>query len=554
MRLWPRRRVYVDDLPRTHDLRFGGLFVLAFLVLIAGLYVLGYLAAGNRLPVGTKIAGIDVGGMKQGEASTTLQDVLAPRLERRITVTVLDHTFSVYPQRAGMTFDLEATISAGLDGSSWDPRHMLHVLAGGESLKPVVDVDKHELNATLRHIAAVVDRRPVDAVVSFQSGAPELTYAQEGRALDFARSGQRLEAALIAGDDKVSLPLDNVDPAVSSGAGSRFLRTVASTAVSSPVSIRVAGTHVVLRPRTFVSSLRSETRDGRLRLSVEPTRLLDRSQSLIRALPYHPVNAAIAFRDGRPRVDPSRSGVSIAAPAWARAVLKAVGRTGAARHAPVHFSPDPPPFTTADARMLRLRKPVAAVAVPLARRDVTGGQQAADQLDGALVEPRATFSFLGRVSSGDTAAQSLVASAVYRAALTAGMSDVQRTPDPGRLRGVADGMDALVQPASSDLSWQNSTPYGVYVHSWVTRATVHVQLWSSPYWAVRLATSGRYDVTRPQVQRDMTPGCVPRRGAAGFAVDVTRTSAHRGQPRRVETYHSSYPARDAVVCRRRGGT
>ncbi|MBA2772792.1 MAG: hypothetical protein H0U36_01920, partial [Nocardioidaceae bacterium] len=70
MRLWPRRKVYVDDLPKTHDVRFATVFLVGFAVLVAALYGVGYLLAGDRLPADTRVAGVDVGGMRAGAART----------------------------------------------------------------------------------------------------------------------------------------------------------------------------------------------------------------------------------------------------------------------------------------------------------------------------------------------------------------------------------------------------------------------------------------------------------------------------------------------------
>jgi len=152
-----------------------------------------------------------------------------------------------------------------------------------------------------------------------------------------------------------------------------------------------------------------------------------------------------------------------------------------------------------------------------------------------------------------------VASAAYRAALVAGMSDLERTPHSFYSPAFADGMDALVESPSVDLQWRDATPYGVYVRSWVSPvagggASVHVQLWSSPYWQVSVRTSNRFHVMPPRVRQVTTPGCTPRNGVGGFDVDVTRTSTRPGKPRVVEKVHTSYRPLDTVVCRRPAST
>ena len=55
MRLWPRRKVYVDNLPKTHDLRFMLVFVVGLAVIFGSLYAVGYAVAGDKLPNGTRV-------------------------------------------------------------------------------------------------------------------------------------------------------------------------------------------------------------------------------------------------------------------------------------------------------------------------------------------------------------------------------------------------------------------------------------------------------------------------------------------------------------------
>lgn len=68
MRSRERRRVYDDDLPKTHDVRYGFLFLFGVVGILVGLYAIGYFAAGNKLPWGTAIGGVDVGGMTPSQA------------------------------------------------------------------------------------------------------------------------------------------------------------------------------------------------------------------------------------------------------------------------------------------------------------------------------------------------------------------------------------------------------------------------------------------------------------------------------------------------------
>ena len=83
-----------DDGPDREDA--GGRVVLALvlgLALLTGcVYVGAYVAAGDKIPVGTQVAGIDIGGHKPTTAVEELRDGLAGRADTPFTVTVNGHT------------------------------------------------------------------------------------------------------------------------------------------------------------------------------------------------------------------------------------------------------------------------------------------------------------------------------------------------------------------------------------------------------------------------------------------------------------------------------
>jgi hypothetical protein len=166
MRLWPQRRVYLDNLPKTHDIRFLLVFVIGLVVVFASLYGVGYAVAGDKIPNGTRVAEIDVGGMKPAEAEQSLEQELDPRLDKTIKATVSGETYKIDPRQAGLQFDYEATLAEAAGGSAWDPRHMLHVLMGGDDLEPVVVVDDEMLARSLKKIDNQVEQKPVASTTS----------------------------------------------------------------------------------------------------------------------------------------------------------------------------------------------------------------------------------------------------------------------------------------------------------------------------------------------------------------------------------------------------
>jgi vancomycin resistance protein YoaR len=551
MRLWPRKQVYLDDLPKTHDLRFAALFLILFLALLGAVYAVGFFVAGDRLARGASVAGVDIGGMRGEEARTELQDRLVPRLSQPIKVTVSGRSFTVDGEQAGLSFDVDATVQQGLGSSRWDPTHMLDVVMGGHAIDPVVTVDDARLNRVLSRLARAVEVKAVNARVLFGRGQPRVAAGHDGVQLDFARAGVALQTAVLDGVEEVTLPVHSVPAGVSVAEARRFADGAAARAVSGPVRIRVADVTRTVGIGVFAPTLRTVADGGNLKLTLDETALSQRSRAILATLPHHPANARIEFRKGRPVIIPSTSGVSVSAPDWAAAVLHAAQQPQGSRLAGAQVTPDAPTFTTFDARRLKIDRRLTSVSLPVPRQvDLSAVNRAATRLDGALLRPRADFSFLSRVGARDPAASTLLASAAYDAAFRAGMENIFRSAPSVAVVGAEPGLDAVVARAT-ELAWVNQTPYGVYVHATVSsgsRPEVTVALWSHPFWNVSVRSTGRYNVVPAGTTRITVPGCQPRRGVDGFDVDVSRTLSRPGQKARIERTHSHYASADAVVC------
>lgn len=558
MRLWPRRKVYIDDLPKTHDLRFGLIFGVGLVLVFGALYGVGYAVAGNKLPAGTTVAEVDVGGMSPDEARTVLQEQLAPQLQRPIKATLGGKTYSLDPQRAGLTFDIDATLDAALGGSAWDPRHMMHVLTGGDELPPVVDLDDAELADKLKRVADGVERKPADSTVSFKTGKAEVTYGHAGRILDYQRCGDRLVEALVSGGDEVSLAIEDVQPRITTLKATKFADSVGRRALRAPIRIKVADSSITLKPREFGPALVARPRHRDLRLDVDQDKLAERARDSLRQLPHRPVDARIRFRGDRPVVVPATSGVTVAVDDLSDAVLRAATKKGAKRVARADATPDNPRLSTQDVRMLQIRERIAAATQRLKVSDLSSDPRTGlRRLDGALIRPDQSFSFLRRVATGRSPADSFVASMTYGAGFHAGLDIPEHTPARIYSGTFAPARDAHIEPPATDLVLHNTSPYGVYVRAYVetngrggsASRVAHVEMWSTKFWTVKARTSGRYNDTKPEVVKNSRRSCVPREGRAGFDVDVIRVLVRDGH-KRSERTHASYASLDEVRCSR----
>ncbi|WP_300464408.1 hypothetical protein [uncultured Nocardioides sp.] len=103
----------------------GGRAVVVALAAVVLLLGGGYAAAGafasDRVPRGTTVAGVAVGGQTPAQARSTLKTELADRVDAPISVSVDGRSVEVDPAEAGLSFDLDASVEAAGGGSSWAP-------------------------------------------------------------------------------------------------------------------------------------------------------------------------------------------------------------------------------------------------------------------------------------------------------------------------------------------------------------------------------------------------------------------------------------------------
>ncbi|WP_199285560.1 VanW family protein, partial [Saccharomonospora iraqiensis] len=213
-------------------------------------------------------------------------------------------------------------------------------------------------------------------------------------------------------------------------------------------------------------------------------------------------DARLTVVDGAPSVQPSAAGTRID---WTRTLDRLVraAATPGRRMITVAYAPVPPSVSTADVRALGVREVVA--------RFTTGGfvdavrpnlRAAARAVDGTLVRPGATFDLEEHtgprtrsrgyvraplredgtgpetIGGGVNQFTSTLVNAVHRA----GITDVERTPQPHPLDRYPAGRDAVSlagDGSTVDFSFTNDAPTAVFLRAWVGDSTVTVEIWGS---------------------------------------------------------------------------
>jgi vancomycin resistance protein YoaR len=525
------------------------LIVLVMLVLVAGGWVAAYAGANGKVPRGTLVAGVDIGGRDRDGAAAALAHGLRVQGEQPITVSVGTVTAQVEPADAGLSIDYAATVAKALGPRSWDPRRLWRYYGGGDEVTPVVHVDYRRLDALLDALDQRAGQPARDAGISLAGGRIALTKPQNGVQIDHDHAREALVDTYRAGQRSVRLPLLLSQPDVDEADLDTALATIANPAVAGPVTLTFAGSQVTLQPRQYADLLSLVDDDGSLALHVDSAGLA----SLVdpAAQDSEPVDATVALENGAPTVVKAVPGRSYDEAGVTAAFTRAVTAEGAARTVAVRGAKTRAAFTSQDAARLGVREPVASYTVPVPSTVGPSFVAAVGRLSGTLLRPGDTFSFNGRVGVVPGSGTRL-ATATWNAGFLAGLTDLARSPSPTYTDGLPEGRDALVD-AAHDLQLRNDTLYGVLLSArYVPGAPgqVTVDVWSTKELEVSATTGARYAPTPRTTVPSADPACVASAGADGFTVDLVRTVTRvaDGTPVRSDTVTTTYQPEQAVVC------
>ena len=529
------------------------------LALLTGIgYAGAYLVAGDKIPVGTEVAGVDIGGHRPASAVEALRAGLSGRASTPFTVTVNGHTQQVRPGKVGLGVDYAASVRAAGATRSWRPSKLWDYYTSGSTFQPVVRLDQAKLGRLLQRLDAADGRRPRNGSVVFGRHTFVVRQPRTGLVLDPRAAGSAFWSAYLSDDPSVQLPMASTEPMVDSQAIQRFVHSFANPAVSSSVTLHLGRSVVRLQPGDYARLLGTRRVGHELRPTVRAGAVATVARrSMGGRGPDRPRGATVALVDGRPHVVPARAGLSFAADDIGSALLRAIRspqRTAKVRSTVARAS-----FTTTDARHLGIRHSVASYTVHLPRGRADSLLAAARRIDQTVIRPGGTFSLRGRLgpATPEGSSGSALATAVFNAAWLGGLPVTAHTVATSYDGSAPVGRDASLRDGQ-DLAFANRSPYGVLVSVDTTRPTAShggsltVSLWSTPRWSVTSTHSGRAHVEHPRLVIRHGRRCRGQDGRDGFSVTVTRSIAPKGSTvtGRTTSYTVRYAPVARVVCRR----
>lgn len=529
---------------------------------------------GDKVPTGTVVAGVQIGGMGTDEAVEELRTGLADEVEAPVVLTLGDRETSISSAEAGLAFDAQSTVD-GLTGFAVDPRVLLGHFTGLGAYEPVRSVDEPSLHSAIESAEEELVTGPVDGAIEFSGSTPRVTDPVEGTRIDIPETAELVVEDWLVSTNPIEVVAEPVPPTIDDEAVATAQSEIVAPLTSGPVTVQVGETEAELQVEQLTEAATIEPVDGVLTLSMDGDLLAEQVLASGAEVGSEPVDARITLRDGGPYIVGSEPGVTLDPASLATSVAEAA--TSDERVAVAEVVEEEPEFTTEDAQELGVLEVVSEISTPLTSDDVRTQNlvNGTALVTGTLVLPGEQFDLAaelgpiteenGFVSSGvvengfnSTAlggGVSQLSTNMFNVGWDAGMEDIEHRPHSKYFDRYPAGREATLwvdedNPENSiDMVWENNTPYGVLVEAWVADGEVHTRLWSTPYWDVVTEEVGPYDVSPPQDVVNDSPSCVPEYGGVnGFSITVSRERSHGDEVLPRDEYEWTYSPHHRVTC------
>ena len=546
------------------------------MLLMGFLYGVGWVATGVWLPANARIGGVAVGGMTPPEAAEALRAALASKADEDVVLRHGKQRFPLDPVELGLVLDVEKSVQAAGGNRSLNPFDMAALLAGERDTDLVVRADEQAVNDAVARIAKDLDRKVVEAQISFPDGKPVPRKPVAGLLVQRKATAQAIKHAYLVAKAPTPVPTSRIEPAVDQAALDQAMKEFGAPAVSAPVVLRAGGEKYELPVSAFAPALVVRVEGGALKPYLDPDALAKPLTDSATGIGQKAVNARIDIVDGKPKIYPGKPGVGLQPKEMARKLLPVLTRSGDQRLVAINTEVVEPEFTTEEAEQLNIKTKMGEFTThfPYAEYRNINQRRAAELIDGTVLQPGETFSLnsiVGRrtkengfvkgfVISGGVFREELgggvsqVATTVYNAAFFAGLEDVEHHPHQFYIDRYPVGREATVYYGKLDLRFRNNTKNGVLVKASLTPSTpasqghMHVELWGTKVWDIQAGLSAKRDFTKPKKRHDDSDECVPSEPARGFKVDVYRHFERNGKRVKTETDHVRYSPTPEVIC------
>lgn len=571
-----------QDLERGRGGRGRGLLALLFVLLVlGGLYVGAASYFGDRVPAGTTVGGVAVGGLTDQEARAAIERRVADRAAQPVRVTAASKRATLRPADSGLAVDYDESL-AGLTGFSLDPRDVIAHVRGGTARDLVTDVDEDALRAAVDTAAKTFDKKAVEGTVAIKDGAVRTTRSSTGLQVD----RDDLVGQVSQGwptTTTYAARTKTLEPTLEQAEIDRFVSDELEPLTTGPVTVTTTDPKAKGAARTvsfpvaakdLLAAVSIKDSKGTLSLSIDDAKVTaavvaagDASGAL------RPAKDAVVVVNG-PKdfsVTPSETGLALKKESVAEPVVAAMSKEGSARTAKVSSRTSTPEITTAEAKKTLPKEQISTFTTYMTQYGprVENIKLAARNLDGTYVAPGQTFSLnehlgqrtadkgyreagvivAGRLREDYGGGISQLSTTLFNAIFFSGAKIEEFHPHAFYISRYPEGREATISWPDVDNRFTNDTKGGILIKAHATTTEVTVSFYGTKTWDVETTKGPRRNVVQPKTIVDSSPGCVAQTASPGFDVTVTRTlKPVGGGAARTSSFDTHYIPEDDVTC------
>jgi vancomycin resistance protein YoaR len=551
-------------------------------VLVLGGTTLGLAFAGSpeRLPAGSRIAGVDVSGLSPGDARAMLKQHSRELGRVPVVFTANGKRWRVRPEAVVAEIDWAAAVEAARQqGEGFGPFRglkRLGVRVFGGDVSPRAQVYQSAIDRYVTRFAQAVDRPRAEPYLRLRRLDPEVVPGRAGTVLDKSAAERVLVRGLTGlSREPVALPLRADRPHLTT-VDLTGAKVKAETALSAPVDLSYGrgGWHLT---RLKIARLLALPRGGSTEVKLEGPLAPRFFANLRKRVGHAPKDAG--FQVGARnivRVVPAEAGRTLDAEGTTHNLLAAMLST-TNRRADLRVSTATPERTTREARAMGITGLVGAYqtfygGVPNRIHNV---QLVAQLIDNHFIAPGDEFSFNettgdrtsdkgfleapviinGELKTGLGGGICQVSTTTFNAAYEAGLSITERTNHALYISHYPLGRDATVNYPDTDLKFVNDTDHWLWLRTFVGSSSLTVALYGAPQnRRVESDVSPLVVTGAPPVKRVRDPNLlVGQTSVEEYGSPSRSTSARRrvytsdGNLLYDHTWYSSYSAEPRVI-------
>ncbi|HET6967370.1 MAG TPA: VanW family protein [Ornithinibacter sp.] len=545
--------------------------------LVLGAVLLGLLAVyavvaayvGDRVPRGTTVAGVDVGGQGADAARATLTEQLGEKSAATVVLTSSAGKIEAKPTDLGVAVDVDATVD-GLVGFSLAPAAVWTHLVGGAEEPAVVTVDDAAFAAVVEKGRAELDAEPAEGAVSVAGGEVTITAPVTGTTTDIPGTADAVRRWW-PGDRTVEVAARAVPPKVSAEELARVKAEFADVAVSGPVTVTAGEKSFTLTPAQLAPAIVLEGDDqGVITPRADEEKLLDIVHAAAKKAKaeVEAKDAVVTFSGRTPSVTAHVSGLALDDASISAEVWKAIGST--TRTATVSTKAVEPEFTTDIAKKTLPKEKISSFTTYYqpGQPRVHNIKLAARVINGTYVPPGQQFSMnavLGQrtpqkgyveagIIRGGRAAESVgggisqVSTTIFNASFFAGVQLDAWTPHYYYISRYPEGREATISWPDLHNKFTNTTDGGILIQVAATDTSITVSFWGTKKYDVTATKSARYDVVQPKKYTDDYHDCINQSPVVGFKVDFGLIFKQGGKVVKTQKFTTNYRPEDDVTC------